>query len=83
MIRLNPNPEIRNRARACARARNRENGRSAAMPARNRTVLERSGPLLGADGQQIEDEHEHDSQLRNPGSDERLSRRNPRLHAII
>ena len=55
MIRLNPNPEIRNRARACARARNRENGRSAATPVGTEQFLERSGPLLGADGQQIEE----------------------------
>ena len=38
---------------------------------RNRTVAERSDPLLGVDGQQMEDEHEqeheHDFQFRNLG----------------
>ena len=56
---FNPNLEIRNRA--CARARSRENSPLRCHAGRNRTVAERSGSLLGADGQQIEDEHEHDS----------------------
>jgi len=38
-----------------------KNSRFCCHAGRNRTVAERSGPLLGADGQQIEHEHEHDA----------------------